>query len=229
MATTLPPQIEGQVEREPLRPRRGGGSGGPGNRAPDGGNLREVEDRSGDSTRTGIWVGLASIAMIFAAFTSALYVREGAATDWHHIPVPPILYLNSLILIFASIALEIARRRVSAFMRGVDSTPSGARVWLFATLGLGIAFVVGQYMAWLQLRRAGLYLATNPNSSFFYVLTGVHAVHVLGGLGGLLRVITKFSGHAPALRRSTLDATAYYWHFMGILWLYLLFIIWIKL
>jgi cytochrome c oxidase subunit 3 len=82
-------------------------------------------------------------------------------------------------------------------------------------------------MAWLQLRSKGLYLATNPNSSFFYVFTAAHALHVLGGLGGLVRVIRKLN--ISVLRRSTLDATSYYWHFMGVLWLYLFLLLRMKL
>jgi cytochrome c oxidase subunit 3 len=82
-------------------------------------------------------------------------------------------------------------------------------------------------MAWLQLRSQGLYLATNPNSSFFYVFTAMHALHVLGGLAGLLRVVRKLSRRV--LRRSTLDATSYYWHFMGVLWLYLFFLLWMRI
>jgi cytochrome c oxidase subunit 3 len=82
-------------------------------------------------------------------------------------------------------------------------------------------------MAWLQLRAQGLYLATNPNSSFFYVFTAVHALHVLGGLLGLLRVIRKLG--QSALRRSTLNATSYYWHFMGVLWVYLFLLLWMKI
>ena len=81
----------------------------------------------------------------------------------------------------------------------------------------------------MKLRSLGLYLPTNPNSSFFYLLTGVHAIHVLGGLGGLTRVIVKFRSRTAVLRRSTIDATSYYWHFMGLLWVYLLFILWLKL
>jgi len=96
------------------------------------------------------------------------------------------------------------------------------------TLLLGLIFVGGQYLAWLKLRTQGLYLATNPNSAFFYVLTAMHGLHVLGGLGGLLRVLYKLR-EPVSLRRSTLDATSYYWHFMGILWLYLLFVVWLKL
>ena len=82
-------------------------------------------------------------------------------------------------------------------------------------------------MAWTQLRSQGVFLATNPNSSFFYVLTAIHALHVLGGLGGLVRVIYRLD--KSILRKSTLDATSYYWHFMDVLWVYLLLLLWFKL
>jgi len=191
--------------------------------------LQPVADPKGEPTRTGIWVALSAIAMSFAALTSALYVREGAATDWQHIALPPILWFNTLALIASSVTLELARPRVAAFMRRQENSRSAALLWLNATLFLGLTFVIGQYLAWLQLRSQGLYLPTNPNSSFFYVFTGVHAIHVLGGLGGLTRVIVKFLSPMWPLRRSTMDATSYYWHFMGMLWIYLLFILWLKL
>jgi cytochrome c oxidase subunit 3 len=130
-------------------------------------------------------------------------------------------------LLASSVALQFARRRLLVFAVGLKSELGPAIRWLYITLGLGLLFVAGQYVAWAQLRSQGLYLATNPNSSFFYVLTAVHAVHVLGGLGGLLRVIRKVSN--STLRKSTLDATAYYWHFMDGLWVYLLSLLWIKL
>src|SRR5579872_6952657 len=228
MATTLqPPQVE--TEQKP-RPSNGDGAGGSSRGSiPDRGAVRSVKDYSGEPTSTGIWVGLAAIAMTFAALTSALYVREGAATDWHHIVLPPILFFNTLALVASSITLEIARRRVASFMRGEETRRSVPMLWLQLSMLLGLVFVVGQYLAWLNLRAQGLYLPTNPNSSFFYVLTGVHVVHVLGGLGGLTRVILKFRSPARLLRRSTIDATSYYWHFMGLLWIYLLGVLWIKL
>lgn len=225
MATTLQPP---HTELEALPVQRGAG-GGSRNLAPASGDLRAIADPAGEPTRTGIWVGLAAIAMSFAALTSALYVREGAATDWRHIVLPPILFFNTLALIASSIALEFARVRVRSFMRSEQATRSQASFWLNSTLLLGIVFVVGQYLAWLKLRSEGLYLPTNPNCSFFYLFTGVHVVHVLGGLGGLLRVMMKFRSPLRALRRSTMDATSYYWHFMGALWIYLLFILWLKL
>jgi cytochrome c oxidase subunit 3 len=229
MATILqPPQAE--IEQHPPSGNNGGSGGGFRNLTPQGGGLRLVRDPSGEPTRTGIWVGLAAIAMSFAALTSALYVREGSGySDWTHISLPPILWFNTLALVLSSIMLERARNRVAAFMRGEQSNRSVPMLWLNLTMLLGLVFVVGQYFAWLKLRSEGLYLPTNPNSSFFYVLTGVHVVHVLGGLGGLSRVMLKFRSATNPLRRSTLDATSYYWHFMGLLWVYLLFILWLKL
>src|SRR5438128_933182 len=94
-------------------------------------------------------------------------------------------------------------------LRGVQDSSSAASLgWLYLTLGLGLMFVGGQYEAWLQLKAQGLYLATNPSSSFFYVLTSVHVLHVLGGLGGLTLVITRLSRRIPTLRRSTLDTAS---------------------
>ena len=229
MATILqPPKAEVEQDR-PLE-NNGGSGGGFRNLAPEGGSLHLAKDPSGEPTRTGIWVGLAAIAMSFAALTSALYVREGSGySDWTHISLPPILFFNTLALVLSSITLERARHCVATFMRGQASARAVPMLWLNATMLLGLVFVVGQYFAWLKLRSEGLYLPTNPNSSFFYVLTGVHVVHVLGGLGGLSRVMLKFRSASNPLRRSTMDATSYYWHFMGLLWIYLLFILWLKL
>ncbi|MGO8793856.1 MAG: heme-copper oxidase subunit III [Candidatus Sulfotelmatobacter sp.] len=225
MATVVQPPPTIDIERLPSH-RSGNG----GNLIPPGGDLRKVKSNSPPPASTGIWVGLASIGMTFAAFTSALVVRQGSATDWQHFPLPPVLYLNTLIIIVSSITLEMARRRAPAFMsslqRGGTLAASPAR-WLYLTLGLGLLFVTGQTFAWMQLRSEGFRLATNISYSFFYVLTVAHALHLLGGLGGLVRVLSKFN-HAT-LRRTTLDATSRYWHFMGALWVYLLILLWLKL
>jgi cytochrome c oxidase subunit 3 len=131
------------------------------------------------------------------------------------------------VLFASSLALEVARRRVGTFMGGPKNHAARPTRWLYIALCLGLLFVAGQYVAWVQLRSQGLYLATNPNSSFFYVFTAIHALHVLGGLGGLVRVIHRLN--KSILRKSTLDATAYYWHFMDALWVYLLLLLWMKL
>jgi len=224
MATTVhePPRIE------PRRlPDEGHSGNGGRNLVPAEGNLRAVEDRSPQPAKTGIWVALAAITMSFAALTSALVVRQASGMDWQHITLPPILYANTLVLLASSFTLEIARRRIAAHARGIESQVAVPMRWLVITLSLGLLFVAGQYVAWLQLKADGLFLATNPNSSFFYVFTGVHALHVLGGLAGLLYVMSKLN--RSVLRRSTFAAAAQYWHFMGILWLYLLWVLWMKL
>ncbi len=194
---------------------------------PADGRLPAVKDFAPPPASTAIWVLLFSITMTFLAFTSALIVRQGSALDWQHLTLPPILYLNTLVLIASSVTLELGRREVGAFMGPLAKSFTHPGRWLYATLGLGLLFVIGQYVAWLQLRAQGLYLATNPNSSFFYLLTAVHAIHVLGGLGGLVRVVVKLN-HST-LKKSTLVATSRYWHFMGGLWIYLLLVLWAKI
>jgi cytochrome c oxidase subunit 3 len=222
MATTIsePPQID--PHRSPDR----SGNGGWRNLGPADRNLRVVQEYSPPPSATAIWVVLFAITMMFAAFTSAFIVRK-ASLDWHSFTLPSILYFNSLLLIASSITLEIARRRVATFMGGLKSKLDSPARWLYITLFLGLLFVTGQYVAWSQLRAEGLYLATNPSSSFFYLLTATHALHVLGGLGGLIYVIRKLG--KSVLRRNQLDAASRYWHFMDILWLYLLLLLWVKL
>lgn len=225
MATTVhePPKIE--LDR---LPSQGSGNGGWRNLVPVDGDLRRVKDHSPAPASTGIWVGLAAITMTFAAFTSALVVRQGAAPDWQHFTLPPVLYLNTLAILASSVTLEISRRRIATFMgSGTKDRSESPALWLYVTLVLGMLFVAGQTFAWLQLKAQGFGLATNVSYSFFYVLTVAHALHVFGGLGGLVRVIGKLN--RSVLKRSTLDATSRYWHFMGVLWVYLFFLLWMKL
>jgi cytochrome c oxidase subunit III len=225
MATTVhePPKIE---ERRSPAPGHSG-NGGFRNLIPNDGKLRATHEYAPAPSATGIWVILAAIGMSFAAFTSALIVRQGAAPDWHHLTLPPVLYFNTLALLASSITLEIARRRIAIFMGHQRTLVESPARWLYVTLSLGLIFVGGQYVAWMQLRARGLYLATNPNSSFFYLLTAIHALHVLGGLGGLSYVIGKLN--RVVLRRSALNSFSCYWHFMGILWVYLLVLLWMRI
>jgi cytochrome c oxidase subunit III len=222
MATTVhePPRGEGFSDRTRLG--RGGGT-----LLPAAGSMRAVQDDSSPASRTGIWVVIAAITMTFAAFTSAMVVREGASLDWRHLTLPRILYFNTLVLLVSSVTLEIARRRFRRFLSGSEAQKTGVLMALYATLALGVFFLAGQYLAWLQLKADGLYLATNPNSSFFYVFTAAHGLHLLGGLAGLLYVIRKL--RRSDLRRGTLGAATHYWHFMDLLWLYLLLVLWMKL
>jgi cytochrome c oxidase subunit III len=225
MATTVhePPQID------PSRVPDDGhtGNGGWKNIVPENGSSRVALDYSPPPTSTAIWVVLFAVTMMFAAFSSALIVRKGSSMDWQSFTLPSILYFNTFLLLVSSVTLEVARRRVATFMGGLRVGEEHPARWLYITLGLGSLFVAGQYVAWRQLNVQGLYLATNPSSSFFYLLTAVHAVHVLGGLSGLVYVISKLN--KGTLKRNTLVAAARYWHFMGVLWVYLIVLLWIKL
>ena len=164
MATTVhePPEIESR----PTLSHDGGWH----DLIPSTGNILAVEDSS-PASRTGIWVALAAITMTFVAITSAMVVRQGASMDWRHFTLPRVLYLDTVILLASSGALELARKRVAAFARGLQPGRSLPLLWLWLTLGLGLLFVGGQYVAWLQLKAEGWYLATNPSSSFFYLFT----------------------------------------------------------
>lgn len=185
-----------------------------------------------EPAHTGVWVGIATISMSFAAVTSAMVVRQGAAPDWRHFELPPILYFNTLILVASSFTLELSRRRIAGVRDDsgddvrVDALMSErARYWLCATLALGLVFVLGQLLAWRNLAAQGLFLATSPSSSFFYVFTALHGVHLLGGLAGLTYALRRLRRSAGPLQRSALGAASLYWHFMDGLWVYLLLIL----
>lgn len=168
-----------------------------------------------ETAKLGIWIALGSITMLFAAFTSAYIVRS-AGEDWIPLEIPPILWLNTVIILLSSVAMEIARR---AF---VSSRPVAFRKWLLATAVLGVAFLAGQVMAWSQLAAQGIYLQSHPHSSFFYVLTGVHAVHLLAGVVALFYVLALASRYRLMPGESSSPGVcATYWHFVGAIWIYL--------
>src|SRR6266700_3108254 len=186
------------------------------------GASRRTKEFDPGTPSIGVWVGLAAITMTFAAFTSAMVVRQGSANDWRHFSFPVILYFNTAALAASSVTLQIGRRRFAAVLKGIGDAASAIRA-LYGTLVLGCVFVLGQYAAWLQLRSEGLYLASAPSSSFFYIFTVLHALHVIGGLAGLVYVTSKV--HRGVLRVNTLSAASQYWHFMGLLWIYLLLLL----
>jgi cytochrome c oxidase subunit 3 len=175
--------------------------------------------------RTGVWIGIGAITMSFAAYTSALIVRQGASPDWQHFRLPPILYLNTLLLLASSGTLERGRRVILKDTPWRTASASSGLSWLVVTLALGLLFVAGQVLAWRDLAAQGLFLASNPSSSFFYVFTALHALHLLGGVTALGYVVARLHGATAWPSLVALDATAIYWHFMDVLWLYLLAIL----
>jgi cytochrome c oxidase subunit 3 len=209
--------------------RNGGDDGRPG--LPDyGTRLRRA--------RLGLLVALTPILMLFVSFTSAYVVRQGLPTldprtnnlirDWIPVALPRLLLLNTLVLLVSSLSMELARRQLHSQVALATSSPAAGDTlpskmpWLGVTLVLGLAFLFGQWTAWQQLAANGFYVATTPSSSFVYLLTGTHAAHLLGGVLALL-----IAGIASLLHRSLktrsiiVDVTAWYWHFMAALWIYI--------
>jgi cytochrome c oxidase subunit 3 len=217
-----------------LPPVRGGGDDGSGPGMPDyATRLRRA--------RLGLLVALTPILMLFVSFSSAYVVRQGLPTldprtnalvrDWIPVTLPKLLLINTGVLILSSVFMELARRQIKgqAALALAESAPEVSVAdhmkvpWLSLTLVLGLAFLLGQWMAWRQLAANGFYVATTPSSSFVYLLTGTHAIHLMGGVLALF-----IAGIASLLRRSVatrsivVDVTAWYWHFMAGLWIYIL-------
>jgi cytochrome c oxidase subunit III len=217
--TTAVPDIEIIIEDI------GGGSGGaiP---PPDGGDDGDGGDD--DRNRRGKWspsskrystaivVGIVSILMFFMALASAFIVLRRGSTLWVTVHLPRILWANTGILLASSFTLESARRRLSV------ADASGFRKFWVMTTALGFVFVAGQLFAWRQLVAQGVYIASNQASSFFYIFTGAHAVHLLGGVCALLFVSFHKFGKTSISLPAAAEITSYYWHFMDGLWIFLL-------
>jgi cytochrome c oxidase subunit 3 len=198
----------------------GGGGGKPPAGGDDGDGDDEKRRRKGSPSpkrySTAITIALVSILMFFMALASAFIVLRRGSDAWVTVRLPPILWANTLILIASSFTLEAARRRLS------DSNAAGfRRLWLLTT-GLGILFVTGQFVAWRQLAAQGVFLASNQASSFFYIFTGAHAVHLLGGVGALLYVSFRKLDKTRISLSAVAEIASYYWHFMDGLWVFLL-------
>jgi cytochrome c oxidase subunit III len=214
MSTTIASTVTSQPDTLP-QPKRLAGAG------------TLVVGRQERTSSSGIWVGVFAITMSFAAFTSALFVREGTS-DWSHIALPSVLYFNTLVLLVSSFTLELSRRSLAGWADDAEESRK-ASGWVMITFLLGLAFCAGQFRAWQQLRAEGVYLATNPNSSFFYLLTFLHVLHVLAGILALVYLAGRLMASHPTFRRSLFENTAVYWHFMGVLWVYLLLLCRMKL
>jgi cytochrome c oxidase subunit 3 len=212
------------------RPRGGNGSRGPNGKGSGGGGGGGRDGEwSADRYRIGLLVGLASILMMFTALTSAYIVRSGlpTSTDWRPIAMPRVLVASTVLILLSSVTAHLA---VKASRKG-DARM--LRCWLAATLALGLGFLASQLLAWRSLAAQGVFLASNPHSSFFYLLTGLHGVHLLGGILALAYVLGRAVAgdarpHAEARGRASVWAAALYWHFMDALWvfLFLLLFVW---
>jgi cytochrome c oxidase subunit III len=221
-------------QKPPMPPATGGGDDGRGGDVPDyGARLRRA--------RLGLICAIATVGMVFISLTSAYIFRRGLPTfdgsvnsyvrDWGRVDLPwGLLGVNTLILLASSVTMELARRKAArqAALAPVQSIPGVSLgeeksfPWLGITVLLGLSFLAGQWLAWIELHNRGFYVDTNPSSSFAFLLTIAHAVHLGGGMLALLWAASSSLFHKPLeARRIVVDITAWYWHFMAVLWLYI--------
>ena len=186
-----------------------------------------VGARPGNSFRTGAWVVIAGVVMLFTALTSSYIVRSASGNDWRPIAMPKVLWISTALIVISSITMEVSRRSLKR------QRNAGYGRWLMITVALGLAFLATQLLAWRQLVRQGIYMASNPYNSFFYLFTAAHGLHLLGGILALgylmMRTTRQRSTVEGELRRAgAADAATIYWHFMDGLWvaLFLLLFFW---
>lgn len=169
-----------------------------------------------EPARIGLGVFLAVVGSLFSLFISAYLMRVGT-TEWWSTPLPRQLWLNTAVLILSSLALEWAG---SEAQHGRGNT---MRIAIFTAFALAVLFLAGQILAWRELTTDGYGLAGNPANSFFYVITGLHGLHIVGGLWALGRtMVTARSGPVTPGMRLGVELCAIYWHFMLVVWLILL-------
>lgn len=198
--------------------RTGNGNGRhPNSNGSDGGGR---EGLLHDKYRIGMWVALAGVMMMFTALTSAYIVRAAGANDWTPIAVPRLLWVSTSLILISSFTFEFARKALKR------DDPQGYSRMLLVTVLLGLGFLGAQLLAWRQLVSQGVYLSSNPHSSFFYLLTALHGIHLLGGILALDYLLlhawrNRGSGQIGARRSAATGAVAVYWHFMDGLWIYL--------
>ncbi len=234
MATYIPTRPVDHIghDQNPPVPPRGGGDDGRSDYPNYGARLRRA--------RLGLICGMVTVTMLFISLTSAYIVRRGLPTfdgvkqgyfrDWGEVPLPWLLLgINTAILMISSITVEGARRSIArrAALAPVKSIPGVSLgdeknfPWLAITVVLGFGFLLGQWLAWGELKARGFFVNTNPDASFIYLLTAAHALHLTGGIIAMIWAgITSLLHRPIEARRIAIDVTAWYWHFMAALWVY---------
>lgn len=165
-----------------------------------------------------LWASCASILMMFAALTSAYVVRK-AAGNWLEFPLPNIFIISAVVMVASSVVLHFSYRN---FIRGNEAM---YKMLLVIGSMMGFSFLVLQYQGWLALTEMGVFLDGNPAGSFIYAISGLHAAHVLGGIGVLSMALLHAFGlkfKVTEKRKIRFELTLTYWHFVDLLWVYLL-------
>jgi cytochrome c oxidase subunit 3 len=228
MATTTVTSTKGLIDAGfggGPRSRNGNGlhKNGSGRFGDDGEPPRSMADRY----RIGVWVAMASVVMLFTALVSSYIVRAASGDDWRPLTMPRVLWLSTTLIIVSSVTLEVSRHALKRQQNAAYGR------WLVGTAVLGVGFLGSQLLAWRQFVRQGVYIASNPHSSFFYLLTAAHGIHLAGGILALSYLIWRTRQPRPTaegeLRRiGAAHAAAIYWHFLDGLWigLFLLLFFW---
>jgi len=163
-----------------------------------------------------LWLFIVSVVMFFAAFTSAYIVRQ-ADGNWFHYDIPSVFYYSTVIILLSSATMHWATLATKQ-----DDIPK-IKLALIITTVLGFGFLITQFIGYKVLVAADVYFVGNPSGSFFYVITGVHGLHIVSGIIYLLITLAssfKFKIHSKSMLQVEMCAT--YWHFLGVLWVYLL-------
>jgi cytochrome c oxidase subunit 3 len=235
-ATTVPPirerepRMGGRGPRPPRSYDRGGGGGGG---RGDGGSDDERLRRA----RFGMLITVFAVGVLFASLAGFYLLRQSAGVlqpdtgayvrAWHPAPLPfRLLLVNTLVLLASSVTLEVARRKLRREAWSGWAAADNAHyssLWLAATVLLGFLFLDGQWMAWEKVHQQSALALVSPAASFFYLLSGTHALHLLGGLIALaVAALLALLRRALNRRYFVLEVTAMYWHFMVFLWVSLL-------
>lgn len=245
-AIYTPPETERRVRRETEDGDHGGGRRPPTDKLTGGGgdsdnwnggnrggkNPRERLER----LRLGLFFALSAVFMFFVALVSVFFVSQGSGhvdanarfiNEWLPTAIPPILWLNTLALLLSSMTIEVARRHMFREIDIMDEwlglgkpTSRRAMPWVAVTIVLGSLFVVGQMMAWNQLAVQRIHLNTSPSSHSFYLMTGVHGLHLVVGVAALVAALVGlFVSRQMENRQIFVDLAAWYWHSMGLLWI----------
>jgi cytochrome c oxidase subunit 3 len=247
MPTTLtPPEIDrrpdltdgdnGSGRKPPPEKRTGGnGDGDNFNNQPQG--SRGPRERLSQA-RVGLFFALGGDMMFFVALVSVFFVTKSSGhfdsyshyiNEWLPTAIPSILWLNTAVILFSSITAELARQSMFREHEAMDEwfglgrpLSRRATIWLSVTLVLGGLFLAGQWVAWNQLAAQHVLFRSNPSSHFFYLITVTHAVHLFLGIAALIAALTALQ-HSRSLstRQVMVDTTVWYWHTMGLLWLFL--------
>jgi cytochrome c oxidase subunit III len=226
----------GHGRRPPTDKRTGGGGDNDNwNDRPQG--RRGPREKLGRA-RLGLFFALAGDLMFFIAIVSAFFVAQGTRhidaynryiNEWLPTAIPPILWLNTGVLLISSVTMEIARRTMFVEHDVMDEwlglgKPITRRAlpWLAATSALGLLFLAGQWMAWNQLAVQHVFFRSNPSSHFFYLITYTHAIHLLLGIGALVAsLVGLYASRQLETRQILVDCTGWYWHAMGVFWIFL--------